>query len=133
MATSESTQLTATYLNFHGQMLRLFRVRAIVHAAVSKGKEDVTQKLMAEAAAMPTLLGANETVGNIPKWVDEFKQAMETPALKKQIEETCDKTVNGCLFPLDSALLVFAHSLLDVVLQECICVSAIAKRSDWLK
>jgi hypothetical protein len=48
MATPESTQLTAAYLNFHAQMLRLFRVRAIVHAAVSIGKQDVTQKLMGE-------------------------------------------------------------------------------------
>jgi DNA primase len=133
MATPESTRLTAAYLNFHAQMLRLFRVRTIVRAAVSKGKQDVTQKLMGEVAVMPTLLGANGAIGNIPEWVKELKQAMETPALKKQIEETCDKTVDGCLIPLDSALLVFAHSLLDVVLQECICVSAIAKRSDWLK
>ena len=135
MPTPESTQLTAACLNFHAQMLRLFRVRAIVHAAVGKGKQDVTQKLMGEVAAMSTLLGVNNTIGNIPEWVVEFKQAMEmeTPALKKQVEEICDKTVDGCLIPLDSALLVFAHSLLDVVLQECICVSSIAKRSDWLR
>jgi len=83
MATPESTQLTAAYLNFHAQMLRLFRVRAIVRAAVGKGKQDVAQKLMGEVAAMPTLLGVNDVMGNIPEWVDEFKQAMETPALKK--------------------------------------------------
>jgi hypothetical protein len=114
-------------------MLRLFRVRAIIRIAFGKGKHEATQTLIEEWKSYPILFGANKPNESNSTWLNEFKRALDTPELKDQIKSICDNTVAGCLIPLDSAIIVFAHSLLDVVLQECLQVSVQTKRSDWLE